>query len=283
MEAELNLRKIKFAAFDLDGTLIDDRGELIGDVHGAVNMLRQRGIIPIIVTGRTYDSFFSLDLDRSLLALFHHDVLLNDGNVICHHEKKTFEVKQYVDAALCQQIITSLDGKAEFVMESHGKHVASSKSAKLKYCMLYSFPREKIEVGHKKEFNFERVTKLFILPKEKVDLARQLKDCHCDVADAQFLNAQVISPKGICKADMLEHHLFDCFGERDFDRVIAFGNGHNDRLMLKKAKWGLAVQDSHPSAIELSDVHLQEPISDYLFKVLQSFETPHVINEKGGI
>ncbi|MCY7540832.1 HAD family hydrolase, partial [Bacillus pumilus] len=68
MEAGLNLCEIRFAAFDLDGTLIDDRGELIGDVHGAVNMLRQRGIIPIIMTGRTYDSFFSLDLDPSLLA-----------------------------------------------------------------------------------------------------------------------------------------------------------------------------------------------------------------------
>lgn len=283
MEAELNLREIKFAAFDLDGTLIDDRGQLIGDVHGAVNILRQRGIIPMIVTGRTYDSFFSLNLDPSLLHLFHHDVLLNDGNVVCHHQKKTFDVKQYLDSALCKQIISLFDRKAEFVMESNGKHVASSKSAKLKYCMLYTFPREKIEVGHKKEFHFDRVTKLFILPKETIDIAHQLRDCYCEVADAQFLNAQVISPKGICKADMLGHHLLDCFGESDLGRVMAFGNGHNDRLLLKKAKWGVAVQDSHPSAIELCDVHLKEPIYNYLLKALQMPEAPHVINEKGGI
>lgn len=283
MEAGLNLCEIKFAAFDLDGTLIDDRGQLMGDVFGAVNMLRQRGIISMIVTGRTYDSFFSLNLDPSLLALFHYHVLLNDGNVICHHQEKTFDVKQYIDADLCQQIISLLDGKAEFVIESHGKHVASSKSAKLKYSMLYTFPREKIEVGHKKELSFSHVTKLFILSKEKIDLAHQLRHCQCDVADAQFLNAQVISPKGICKADMLRHYLLERFGERNLDRVIAFGNGHNDRLLLKKAKWGLAVQDSHPSAIELSDVHLQESIYDYLRRALQPFEASHVINEKGGI
>lgn len=141
----------------------------------------------------------------------------------------------------------------------------------------------KIEVGHQKEFTFDRVTKLFILPKEKIDIAHLLRDCHCDVADAQFLNAQVVSPKGICKADMLERHLLDCFGESDLNRVIAFGNGHNDRLLLKKARWGLAVQDSQPSAIELCDVHLGESIYNYLDKASQPLEASKVINKKGGI
>ena len=66
---------------------------------------------------------------------------------------------------------------------------------------------------------------------------------------------------------MLERHLLDCFGESDLNRVIAFGNGHNDRLLLKKARWGLAVQDSHPSAIELCDVHLGSLFITILIKL----------------
>ncbi|MGE6631473.1 HAD hydrolase family protein [Bacillus sp. NPDC077027] len=274
---------MKFAAFDLDGTLINEKGQLIGDVQGAVKKLRHKGITPLIITGRTYDSFFSLDFDPSFLNLFHHAVLINDGNVTCHHQERTFTVRNILEPSLCQHLVSLLDGKAEFVIEASGKHIASSKSARLKYSMLYMLPRGRIEVGDIRQHSFEHVTKLFVLSADKMDVAKEVSHFNCHVADAHFLNAKVISPKGICKAALLKQHLIEYFGEQNLERVIAFGNGYNDRLLLKQAKCGIAVQDSHPSAIELCDIHLEESIPEFIQKVLLPSQSEHLINERGGI
>lgn len=63
--------RIRLAAFDLDGTLIEPGGGITSEVRRAITRLRERGVLVVIVTGRMHRTAepFALDLGLEGMAL----------------------------------------------------------------------------------------------------------------------------------------------------------------------------------------------------------------------
>ncbi|PRP92081.1 MULTISPECIES: HAD-IIB family hydrolase [Bacillus] len=263
----MKLKEIKYAAFDLDGTLLDEKGRLFEGVKQGIELIVKNAITPIIITGRTYNSFCSLDLEKTFLNMFDDVVLLNDGNVSFHRKKELLTIKNKLSNKLFPYLYQIYKGNAEFVVEADGKHYASSRQAILKYSMIYMIPRKYMHLVDLDKEILEGITNIFVFPQKKIDLSKLTEQFTCNISDIDFLNAMVITPCNSCKGVALEYHLREYFAEKNLQHVIAFGDGYNDCIMLRNCKVGVAVQRSHEAAIEHSNFHLDQPIGEFLYKI----------------
>src|SRR5689334_10789018 len=80
-------RPPRFAAIDLDGTILTAEGRATEDMRRGLAALRGLGVRLIVATGRSPWSFASLRLDPALLELFEPVLVLHDGDVIFHRER----------------------------------------------------------------------------------------------------------------------------------------------------------------------------------------------------
>ncbi|MBJ8030417.1 HAD hydrolase family protein [Bacillus cereus group sp. N21] len=260
---------IKYAAFDLDGTILDEKGKLFDGVNQGIKLLVSKSITPIIITGRTYDSFRGLRLEKEFLKMFNDIVILNDGNVFFHRGTGSLTIKSVLSSMLFPFIYSLLHDKAEFVIEADGKHYASNRQAVLKYSMIYMVPRNYIHVVNFNQQNFGGITNIFVFPPDKIDLSMLTKRFACNVAYIDYLNTVVITPSNTCKAVALKKHLREHFDETSLQHIVAFGDGYNDRNMLRNCKIGIAVEKSHKDAVEHCDYHLDQPIGKFLHKTFK--------------
>ncbi|GAA3951985.1 hypothetical protein GCM10022384_02040 [Streptomyces marokkonensis] len=73
---------IRYAALDLDGTLIDSSDRPYPGVVEGPQALRALGVLPLLVSGRAARSFRDLRHLDDLFAQVDDEVLLSEGNVL---------------------------------------------------------------------------------------------------------------------------------------------------------------------------------------------------------
>ncbi|QPA52723.1 HAD-IIB family hydrolase [Lysinibacillus sphaericus] len=261
---------IKFAAFDLDGTLLNEQGKLIRDVHNGLHNLVCQGIVPFIVTGRSLDSFLSLELSDEFLSLFNENILCSDGNILFNREKKEIKVYSSLKRELLYFIDDYYKNQAEYIVEVDGIHYATSKEAVLKYSMVFSTKRNKIKLLDLQTLNFNSLTEIIIFPHKKtseISLPLYIKPW-CNTQHMKYFNSTILLPRDICKATGLVNFLKEEFGNQNLNHVIAFGDGRNDTTLLKESKIGIAMNISHEEAIANCDIHLDVSIGEFLNKTL---------------
>lgn len=264
-----DLRSIRFAAFDLDGTLLGRSGELFPGVMQGIEALVKANVTPIIVTGRTVDSFMSLRLADDFLDLFDDEVICAGGNVVVNRKTGVISVHATLPDGLFSDVNRWPFGNADFVVEMNGRHYARSKLAALLYSLLYGVPRSLISIM---DFTMTRpqcVSRLVVLPRKPIP-RDQLNIEGCSVTFEPQWHAVAITPGGTCKAEGLVRLLSRKYGEADLDHVIAFGDGRNDCMLLRRSRVGVAVQGSHEEAVAAADVHLDGPIGTSLISMFGS-------------
>lgn len=252
--------QLRYAAFDLDGTVLDDDGNLFEGVEEGIAALRGYALVPIVVTGRSYGSFRSLNLPEDFLALWDDGFLLSDGNVLLERATRTISCR----TALSSEVLRSLlaHGCSDLVAEYAGEPIALSRRAALQFALAYRLPRSNLQIDMTPRLSAP-LTRVTVFSDH--DLTRRaLGDLPYVLSRIQPYGASVVRPEGTCKALALAAYLKHRFGETSLDRVVAFGDGENDTSLLASAALGVAVQGSCHDAISQCALHLTEPLGVFL-------------------
>ena len=262
------MQQIRFAAFDLDGTLLDDKGRLFEGVVQGIQAVVDHGLLPVVVTGRTLDSFLSLNWEPAFLDLFDDQIVCSDGNLLFHKKTRSLHVRDTLPPDVFPLLWELLRSEADFIVEMGGRHYASTKKAVLQYCMLYLLDRPRVQVADFASLPVHEATRIVVFPSRELKLPDHEAFKSCAVAYLPFLYSILITPDRACKAQGLQEHLRSRYQEPDLSKVIAFGDNLNDCRLLQESGIGVAVQGSHPAANTENDKQQNMPIGDYL---LQAF------------
>ncbi|WSG28441.1 HAD hydrolase family protein [Streptomyces europaeiscabiei] len=240
----------------MDGTVLDAGGATTEKVLAGVPRLRDLGLLPIVVTGRSRPGFLRLAGAEPLLALFHPEVLLEDGDVVLDRA----DGRCRTTAALPEQAVDQVVRTCADVVAScaGGGLVASSRRAAAAYAMAYRIPRGDIDVAPPAG-PVSRLVVFDAAPPDVVGTRRR---------PLNAFDASVFTAAGRGKAAGLADLLAERFGEQDLSRVVAFGDGDNDADLLAASRVGVAVQGCSPAARAAARVHLDGPLGAYLETVV---------------
>jgi Cof subfamily protein (haloacid dehalogenase superfamily) len=237
----------KVVASDLDGTLVNSKGEVTLRTRAAIDRAREQGALLIFVTGRPPRWMESVieETGASGLAICANGALVYDlgsGEVVRQHS---------LDAASAERLVAAIRAEipgVTFAVES-GLGFAHEPDYQP------SWPAPKTAVADVAELLRDPVAKLLVKHPH-----RGPDDIHEIVAELAGADATVtysgdvlleVSGAGISKASTLEA-LCTEYGVAP-DEVIAFGDMPNDVPMLAWAGHGVAVANAHPSVFEVAD------------------------------
>lgn len=242
--------ELRYAAFDLDGTLLDDAGRPLTGIVEGLHRLRDQGLTLILVTGRTLAGFVQPGLPRKFLDCFADAVLLYEGDAVFDRATGVLRPRLRLPADLAPAISAA----REVVVDVDGSAYAGTRRAAVAYAMAYRIPRERIAVGPPpRESGPSRV--VVFDGGSGLDLAGM----PVRAKRIEPFGATVLSPRDGGKAAGLAEHLGTGLGG-----VIAFGNGDDDAPLLARSSIGVAVRHGSDAAVAAASLHLTESIADFL-------------------
>ncbi|HET6481776.1 MAG TPA: HAD hydrolase family protein [Actinoplanes sp.] len=252
---------IRYAALDLDGTLIDDAGRPFNQVVDGLRALRARSVVCLLVTGRSARSFRNLRHLDELLEHVDDQVLLSDGNVQLDRDGGRLSFPRVCPLGVLQRLVSELG--IQLVAEWSGGFHATSARAALQFSLAYEVPRRQIEPLAVASANPAELTAITVF-ESRTPVAELLAGQDCDVTGIRPFGAQVVRPRGTGKAAALAEHLRRRFGEPGLDRTLAVGDGAADADMLRACAVGAATRDAEPAAVEAATVHLRGDLASFL-------------------
>ncbi|MFI7110340.1 HAD hydrolase family protein [Nonomuraea sp. NPDC050227] len=251
-------RTLRFAAFDLDGTVLDRSGRFVAGLDAGLRRVRGSGLIPIIISGRSYQSFLLLALAANTIELWDHCVLLDEGDVVYDRANDNLHYRRVLPAHTVATLLGL--GQSDLVVQWRGTHHASSARAAAAFAMAYELPRVGIRVGLPPES--ARPTRVTVFGTHS-DLCTAVGS-EVDVDVIRPFGATVLRPRSAGKAASLAAHLAAAFGEPDLTRVIAFGDGDSDASMLAACRIGVAVAGSSAAALAAASIQLDHDLPGFL-------------------
>ncbi|MFJ2867684.1 HAD family hydrolase [Kitasatospora sp. NPDC087314] len=251
---------VRFAAFDLDGTLLDARGRLRPRLSDRLAELTASGLAPLVVSGRAVRSFRELALAGLPSSLLEDEVLLGDGAVVFRRSTGRVTALRWLPAGTVRALLST--GARDLVAEVGGELVASSRRAALLYTRMYALARSVVMVDVEPSHAPGQVTAITVFDAPE-DLARPLAEQHDTDRIGPFAALQV-RPRGTCKATGLAAHLAGRPGHPGLDAVAAFGDAFNDACLLASCRLGVAVEGADETSARSAHVCLDEPLADFL-------------------
>ncbi|NUH40999.1 HAD hydrolase family protein [Streptomyces samsunensis] len=243
---------LRYAAFDLDGTVLDAGGATSAAVVSGVARLRDLGLLPIIVTGRSRPGFLRLAKIDPLLVLFYAEVLLEDGDIVLDRVSGGCRTAASLPSFAVDHVVRNC---ADVVGScGDGRLVASNRRAAAAYALAYRVSRRDIDVA------------ALAGPTSRLVV---FGDAPPDVPGTQrrslnAFGATVVTAAGRGKAAGLADLLAERFGEQDLARVVAFGDGDNDADLLAASRVGIAVSGCSSAAGAAARICLDRPLGAYL-------------------
>ncbi|WP_225809595.1 HAD hydrolase family protein [Streptomyces spinosus] len=252
---------LRFAAFDLDGTLLAVDGTFRPGLTRRFLGLRRQGVVPLLVTGRTAGSFRHVDPDGAHLGALEDRVLLSDGNVVLDRATGALTTLRSLPAAAFGRLAGA--GLSNLVAELDGALIATSRRAALQYTRGYALPRSEVVVDPGLDCAAGTLTGVTVFD-SCPDLDALLTGVPHEIDRIGAFGAAVVRPEGTCKASGLAEYLSRYWGRSGLDTVVAFGDAHNDGCLLGSAALGVAVAGADEVAVRHSDIRLTEPIEAFL-------------------
>lgn len=246
----------KIIAIDLDGTLLRSDHTISDYTVETLQKIQEKGHKIIISTGRPY---------RTALPYYHqlglHTPMINFNGSLTHipESKWAYEHSVTID----RQYLLELLGQAKQI---EADFIASE--YRKKFYITTDFP----ETIEPQLFGVPEITEKMVLKTDKITknpnailfqtraddkyaLAEELRQHFSQEMEVDSwggpLNILECSPKGINKAYALKY-LLEILNI-DKDRLIAFGDEHNDTEMLALAKTGYAMKNANPMLLDFAD------------------------------
>ena len=233
----------KIVFFDIDGTLINEQKEIPADTIKAIAELKERGVEPVIATGRA--PYFIKKLAEQLgIESF---VCLNGGYVVY---KGTPLYKREIEKSRLEALVkAAAEHNHGLVFEGEHSFFADKEDHPF---IIESVNSLKVDLpGYNPEFwKTDEIYQVFLHCEsheehlyERLHSELKLIRWHPQAID--------VLPAGGSKAQGIEA-LLEKLGLTAAD-AVAFGDGLNDKEMLETVGFGVAMGNSHPELLPFAN------------------------------
>lgn len=233
----------KIVFFDIDGTLVNEEKEIPQDTILAIKELKERGVEPVIATGRA--PYFIKPLAESLdIQSF---VCLNGGYVV--YKGQPLYKRQIAKESL--ETLVKLAGEHDHGLVFEGEHAFYSDREDHPF-VTESVLSLKVDLpGYNPDFwRDEDIFQVFLhCESQDEPLYESLKSDFTLIRWHPF--AMDVLPLGGSKAEGIAALLKEL--GYTAENAVAFGDGLNDKEMLDFVGFGVAMGNSHPELLPYAD------------------------------
>ena len=257
---------------DLDGTLLNSKGQLSDFTKSTLNSLISHGLNFTVNTSRTPKSAEMIlkDLKLKLPA-----IMMNGSAFYCAAEKKILEffpIPSHAARKVCAQVLKSggepflfgFDGKEIDVIYSKAESILAQKFIARRQRYYRSFK--------KCDYISPCNDTLYIIcvgDRDTLEIAKEKIDSIRELSSSLF-----ISDEGGCYLEiysalsgkwMATKKFMEIYG---FDKCVCFGDNLNDIEMLKNADFGICVANGYKEAKLAADLVIESADNDSVAKYL---------------
>lgn len=256
--------KIKAVFFDIDGTLVSFKTHRVPQsTLDAVHRIRQKGIKVFIATGRPRPFINNLgDLEYDgIMSVNGASIVLNDGTVITHNNVDKTDVKRMVEYQDKNPIAVAYATDTEAFVTHYNER--------------FREVFELLDLGIPRTLPAEDALKMDIMQviaffgeEDESNIMNNVLT-NCDAMRWHPFFADCIA-KGTSKAtgidDVIRHFGFD------ISETMAFGDGGNDKEMLRHAGWGIAMGNASDEVKACARFVTDSVDDDGIAKVLDNID-----------
>lgn len=247
---------IRLAFFDIDGTLLDSRGQILPDLYPALNLLKQRGIKTAIASGRPYFAakFIIDELALNDTGMFYTGAHLFDPSnkkTLCDISLSTEAALTILDAANSLGIYTEVYSDDAFfvatitpVTKVHAAHLRVQPRVDNLTEVIQSRRITKLLLGVNRA---ERGDLLSLLERQfpQQIFARAYLSAYPDWQFASVIAGEATKVNAF--ELLLAHHQVNAH------QVIAFGDAESDMDFLRMAGIGIAMGNANSQVQSAAD------------------------------
>lgn len=241
----------RFAAFDLDGTLLNSAHALSEKNRDALRALAANDILVVLVSGRMHRAIKPISDQIGL----ENPIISYNGGMVRH--ATTAEVYHHtpIPAAAAQSVVN------DCIAQNLHLNFCLNDELYVAECNAWSDLYEErtgvpaTAVGDLRELDGETPTKLLVihppdklqplLKKFQTDYAEKLYVTQTQAEYIEFMNPEVTKGNALTA-------LADRF-EIPIEAVVAFGDSYNDETLLKTAGFGVAMANAVPPILACAD------------------------------
>lgn len=229
----------RLAAFDLDGTLLNNENEISSENCDALQQLEAKDILVVLVSGRMHRSILPISNQIGL----QNPIISYNGGMVKH--ALTGEVYHHtpVAAKYAMNIVsdcTDGDFHLNYCLDDE-LYVAEKNEWSDLYERRTGIPA--IQIGDLQKLEGKTPTKLLIIhpPEQLQPLLNTFKTKY-----NQKLYVTQTQPEYIefMNPDVAKGHALKALAERyhvSLDKIVAFGDSYNDESLIKAAGYGIAM------------------------------------------
>lgn len=271
----------KLVFFDIDGTLLTERKKIPNSARKAIQDLKNKGIIPVIATGRAPfridEILASLDIQTHITL--NGQYVVYEGEVIHQNPLSVDSVKRLALAAETNKQRIAFCGSDEILGTSMVTFGQKGLLKKMIQRVPIAPPKKVMQLVTKYVGSSKRVKPILphyyenrviyqciIHTTEEYDTFYQEAFPDCHFTRWNPYSVDVIS-KGMSKAVGIQK-LIEHIGI-DMSETVAFGDGLNDIEMLQTVGMGIAMENGRVELKEIADDVTASPENHGILKGLQ--------------
>jgi len=271
--------KIKLIGFDLDGTLLTSDKRISERTRKALENAILKGVVLVPATGRPLSG-----VPKELLEFpgIRYIVTANGARVLDLEEKKIL-IEEPLSREKCRQILDIFE-KYDTLREVYFDGIGYADREKLenitryqedpamqKYICATRRPVDNTRVKFEEETKgMDKIQALFHCMQDKEAAWEEILEKVSDVEVTGALSNNIeVNASGIHKGNALLK-LGRLLGIR-MEEIMAFGDGKNDVRMLEAVGCGVAMANSVPEVLAVSDVVTDSNDNDGVAKMIEQY------------
>lgn len=262
----MNVEKIKVMAFDLDGTLINDKKKVPESTQLYLKELKEKGYILLAITGRILKNTLSIQNICPFL-----DYAICCGGTLIYDVNTGKSIRGIsIDLPTCRMVAHLYEKDFEKISFCTDEYYYNYGYSKRKSTVDKEI--DDLESFYKKEKTIYKL-EMFFQDKDKQNAC--IGTLPQNFPDLSFISMQdsfatnrwiEIYPKGVDKVEALNfllEKLHLCL-----ENVIAFGDGRNDIELLRNVGWGVAMENALEEvkevACDIAASYMNKGVETYL-------------------
>ena len=286
----------KLVAVDLDGTLLNQYGEVTENSKRVIKNVTRKGMQVVIASGRSIDSIKNISKEIGASKY----IIAGNGAVVYDIKEDKIIYENYIPFNKALNIINICEENSIFYNVYTNKTIVTSS---LRYNVLYYY-KENLKKEDSKKTNItiadsipdylknmqeEKIMKIFICDSTESVFNSIMKKFNeipnVETLDVSHMSRKVIkkgtteipieyyyteiSMKNVDKWNAIEFLINKL--EINKDEVIAIGDNMNDKKMIEEAGFGITMEGSTPTVTEVADYITSDNSNEGVARALEKF------------